>query len=43
VLHSPEPVKSAADAEAYADTVVQKYTTDGYAVKLQKEKGVTLP
>jgi hypothetical protein len=43
VLHSPEPVKSAADAEAYAETVVQKYTTDGYAVKVQKEKGVTLP
>jgi hypothetical protein len=43
VLHSPEPVKAASDAEAWAETVVAKYTADGYATKLQKEKAFALP
>jgi hypothetical protein len=42
VIHSPEPVKNAAEAEAFAETIVTKYTGDGYATKLQKEKGVSL-
>jgi hypothetical protein len=43
VLHTPEPVKSADDAGAWQEGVVKKWEGDGFAVKTQKEKAVTLP
>lgn len=43
VFHSPEPIKSAADLEAWADARVKEWATKGYEVKGLKEKPVTLP
>jgi hypothetical protein len=43
VVHSPEPVKNADDASTWQEGVVKKWEGDGFSVKTQKEKAVTLP
>jgi predicted dehydrogenase len=43
VLHTPEPVKNSDDASSWQEGVVQKWEGDGFAVKTQKEKAITLP
>jgi hypothetical protein len=43
VLTTPEPLKNAGEGEAWAKTVEADWAKNGYAVKVQKEKGVSLP
>jgi hypothetical protein len=43
VLHTPGPVKSAEEVEAFQEGVVKKWEGNGFAVKTQKEKALTLP
>ncbi len=43
VLHSPEPLKDSAAVSAWQEGVVTKWQGDGYVVKTQKEKAITLP
>ena len=44
VLHSPEPVKSAAEAQAWMDGVLKEWAEShkDYKVSVQKEKSVAL-
>lgn len=43
VMHSPEPIKSAGEADAWAAGIVKEWEGKGFEVKTQKEKGVALP
>lgn len=43
VFHSPEPIKSASDADSQADAWVAEWVQKGYEVKAAKEKAFTLP
>lgn len=43
VFHSPEPVKSTAEVDAWADARAKEWTAKGYEVKTQKEKAFPLP
>ncbi|MFZ5478222.1 MAG: hypothetical protein ACOZNI_15755 [Myxococcota bacterium] len=43
VLTTPEPLKASGDGEAWVESVQADWEKNGYAVKVQKEKGVTLP
>lgn len=42
VLTTPEPVKAAADAEKWVETVQAEWEKKGYVVKVQKEKAVAI-
>lgn len=43
VVHTPEPIKGAADADKWAAEREAEWAARGYDAKLQKEKPVTLP
>lgn len=43
VIHSPEPLASAGEAEAWATAQLKELTDKGYDAKVQKEKTVALP
>lgn len=43
VFHSPEPVKTTADVDAWAEARVKEWAANGYDVKAQKEKAFALP
>lgn len=43
VMHSPEPIKAAGEAEAWSDSIAKEWASKGYDVKTQKEKAVALP
>lgn len=43
VVHSPEPIKNAGEADAWAATLVKEWEGKGYEVKTQKEKPIALP
>lgn len=43
VMHSPEPIKSAAEADVWSAAIVKEWADKGYDVKTQKEKSVALP
>lgn len=43
VVHTPEPIKTAAEADKWAAEREAEWAKKGYEVKLQKEKALTLP
>ena len=43
VVHSPEPVKGSSGVDDWIESVQKDWTSKGYDVKTQKEKGIVLP
>lgn len=43
VIHTPEPIKSAGEADTWAEAQLKDWSSKGFDAKLKKEKAVTLP